>query len=122
MHSTRTDLKYALAFLLLLTAGCVNAQFNPAPGAPSYPATRNVMVLKGIPEKPYIELGEITARGQDEHRMLERIRKQAMEVGAEAIILTPTQTRTSGIKEQHQGQFATTEVLMRAIAIRFKAN
>ncbi len=122
MQSFRKDLKYALALLFLLTAGCVSASFSPAPGTPSYPSTKSVMILKGIPEKPYVELGEITARGQDERRIIDHIRKQAMKVGAEAIILTPSQTRVSGIKEQRQGQFATTEVLMRAIAIRFKAN
>jgi hypothetical protein len=117
MQKKMACLVLALAFF---TTGCVKTQFHPAEGSQRYPASDKVLVLKSIPDRPYIKLGEITARGQDERRILDRIRKQAMEAGAEAIILTPSESRTSGIKEQRQGRFATEEILMRAIAIRFK--
>lgn len=117
MREKLTFLVLALAFL---SAGCVSTKFYPAEGSLRYPASDKVQVLKSLPDRPYIKLGEITARGQDERRILDSIRKQAMEAGAEAIILTPSESRTSGIKEQRQGQFAKEEILMRAIAIRFK--
>ena len=114
------QMTFLLIALALFSAGCVSAQFHPAAGVPNYPASDKVLVLKSIPDRPYVTLGEITARGQDERRIVDSIRKKAMKAGAEAIILTPSESRTSGIKEQRQGQFAKEEILMRAIVIRFR--
>jgi len=53
-------------------------------------------------------------------KMLERVKQEAMDVGAEAIILTPVGSETQEMSSQRRTEFKSSKLIMRAIAIRFK--
>lgn len=80
-----------LAVIILLGA-CASTEFNPAPGAPSYPAYDDeVKVLQSFPQEgSYHSLGIVIAYGvdlTDKDDLIEALQSEAAKRGANAIVL-----------------------------------
>ncbi len=81
----------ALILVALLSA-CASTEFNPAPGAPSYPAySGEVKVLPGFPQaESYDSVGIVFAYGvnlTDKKDLIESLQSEAARRGANAIVL-----------------------------------
>lgn len=105
--------------VLAISISCTKAEFRPAAGMEKYPPTESLVVFRTIPDREYIELGDIIVRGNDTGKMLERIKSEAMARGAQAIILTPAGVESRQMTSERRTEFTTSQVIMRAIAIRF---
>ena len=81
----------ALIVVTLLGA-CATTEFNPAPGAPVYPAYRDeVRVLQAFPQEgSYDSVGIVIAYGVDlteKKDLIEALQSEAAKRGANAIVL-----------------------------------
>jgi hypothetical protein len=98
---------YHITFLLLLTLateGCTTWGYKMATGTKTYPKTdfRNVKVLFQPPTQPYEEIGICSVLGgakfiTSDVDMLQKLRKSAADLGADAVILTKEGSTTASI-------------------------
>ncbi len=82
----------AALMMLALLGACATTEFNPAPGAPVYPAHQDeVKVLPGFPpEGSYDSVGIVIAYGvdlTDKDDLIEALQSEAAKRGANAIVL-----------------------------------
>lgn len=93
------------------------------PPSPVRPANANIEVFStSVPERPYIEIGEITARNRNQQINLDQIIAEARKMGADAVILkgsvgfstaiVPVGNMAVGVSKEY-GQ--------KAVAIKWKA-
>lgn len=107
-----------LSFILGALSACAPSQplVVRSTGAPAYSPTHYVELLEAKPARPYQEIGVIDvagAPGSFRTQVLERVKAQAQQLGADAVILqdlsrtTPAETRlnpTTGAYESAGGQ------------------
>jgi len=98
-------------FLLLLT-GCATLSYFPSIDR-VYTPTSHVEVLFREPQKDYIIIGKIISEGDiwSHKTLLEKIKKKAMQVGADAILVTEA--------GHFQGEFGTCQKV-EALALKWK--
>lgn len=106
---------------LVLAAGCVATKYIPAEGAKSYPPTEDLRVFHSSPpEGTYEILGIVAAEGMNENKLLENLKKKAMSVGAEGLILRRFSELSKEYASERRTEFASHKVRYEGIAIRFK--
>ncbi len=109
-----------LAVLLISGAACTKASFRPLDPARSYEPTRELQMFRNYPDVPYEEIGTIRAVGPNKAKLLKSIRKRAMKIGAQAIVVKPPAARSNEYVSQRRREFAKEEYIMEAVALRFK--
>ena len=111
-------IRLILVSMVLLTGGCANAEYTPAPGAAHYAAYRGeVKVLSGFPaEGSFERLGILVAKGvrlSEKEELIEKLKKEAADRGANAIVL-------QGDVKIRRGSGGSPEKLLGAFALRLK--
>ena len=110
-----------LALAVFALTGCVKTRFFPAEGAERYPPTKEVRVLRSSPpEDSYEILGIVTAEGPNEKKLLEQLKKKAMFVGADGIILRGATDLSGTYASERRTEFTRHRFRLEAIAIKFK--
>jgi|SaaInlStandDraft_4_1057021.scaffolds.fasta_scaffold174761_1 hypothetical protein len=110
-----------LAVLLAGGAACTKVTFRPLNPASSYEPTSEVKMFRNFPDLPYEEIGTLRAVGGNKDKLLKNIRKQAMKIGAQALVIKPTAERSNEYVSRRQGpEFGKKEYIMEAVALRFK--
>lgn len=81
-------LSLALIFAIYraVTTPLSDAKFTPY-GSDKYSPTESVEILNSPPQYAFKEIGEITADGAEDSKILAKITKKAKEVGADAVII-----------------------------------
>jgi len=111
----------ALALAVFALSGCVKTRFFPAEGAERYPPTKEIRVLRSSPpEDSYEILGIVTAEGPDENKLLAQLKKKAMLVGADGVIIRATRDLSSTYASERRTEFTKYKFRLEAIAIKFK--
>ena len=110
-----------LAVLLAGSGACTKATFRPLDATRSYEPTREVKMFRNYPDVPYEEIGTLRAVGPNKDKLLSSIRKRAMKIGAQAIVVKPTAERSNEYVSQRRREFGKAEYIMEAVALRFKA-
>ena len=114
-------ISYLIITLIFLAAGCVTTKYLPAEGAKSYPPTKQIRVLSSSPpENTFEVLGLVTAEGTNKRKLLENLKKKAMSVGAEGLIIRMASEISSEYASERRREFSTYEIRFEGIAIRFK--
>jgi hypothetical protein len=117
----RYAVSLVLAVLLVSGAACTKVSFRPLDSARSYQPTSEVKIFRNYPDLPYEEIGTLRAVGRNKDKLLESIRKQAMKIGAQALVVKPTAERSNDYTSQRQGkEFGKKEFIMEAVALRLK--
>ena len=86
----------ALVILSLYVFSCTSAGVILIDPSKSYPPTDNVELLLGEPTRPYIVIAIVEANGGlnvSEVQIMEKARKKAQEVGANALYIADNQQR-----------------------------
>jgi hypothetical protein len=88
----KTMTRLPALILVALLSACASTEFNPAPGAPEFPAhLGEVTVLRRIPQTgSYDSVGIVIARGvelNEKEELIEALQKEAARRGANAIVL-----------------------------------
>lgn len=110
-----------LVALFLGGAACTKATFRPLDSTQSYESTKEVRMFRNYPDLPYYEIGMLRAVGPNKDKLLKSIRKQAMKIGAQAIVVKPMAERSNKYTSQRQSMgFSKVEYIMEAVALRFK--
>ena len=117
----RKLIRVALAAIAL--TGCVTTKFFPAEGAKRYPPTTQIRVFRSSPpEETYEILGIVTAEGLNENELQSNLKKKAMAVGADGLILRRASKITGSYSSERQREFSTQKIRHEGIAIKFKKN
>ena len=104
-------------------AGCVATKFYPAEGAKRYPPTTQIKVFRSSPpEGTYEILGIATAEGGNDNKLLSNLKKKAMSVGADGLILRRVSEITGSYASERRSEFSTYKIRYEGIAIKFKKN
>ena len=107
-------------FGFFLLTGCVATKFYPAEGAKRYPPTKEIKLMRtSPPEDAYEILGIVSAEGNNENKLLENLKKKAMLVGADGLIVRRARGLSSVYESERRTQFEKYEVRLEGIAIRF---
>jgi len=111
--------------LILLLAGCMSISFLPTADT-IYEPTTSLEIYWEKPEKPYSIIGKISVRSDmySEKQLFEQIKIKAMEIGANALIMSDTSTDQEivGIPAYGGGTniIPFEMITIKALAIRFK--
>ncbi len=89
---------------LFLVTGCQTVSINSTQeiGGPTYPPSdpATVQILRTVPTKPHVRLGEVRAEPSDESvsaaKIEEALRKAAAKMGADAAVVVLDQTQVTG--------------------------
>ena len=111
-----------LAVLLFSGAACTKATFRALDATRSYESTKEVKMFRNYPDLPYEEIGTLRAVGRNKDKLLKSIRKRAMKIGAQAIVVKPSAERSNEYTSQRRSEFSKVEYIMEAVALRFKAS
>ena len=89
----RQALKTLCLVFIFGLLGCASVSYLPSNQYQSFPPVQSVQVLYEKPDKAYIILGKVIAESGDfsDKTLFERLKRKAMKIGAEAIILENTQ-------------------------------
>ena len=110
-----------IAVLLVSAAACTKkATFHPLDPTQSYEPTSELRMFRNYPDLPYIEIGTLRAVGRNKDKLLSSIRKQAMKIGAQGLVVKPPGERSNEYVSQRRKQFGKREYIMEAVALRFK--
>ncbi len=94
----KTLLALALAVLALAACAPLPTDVRPVAGAPSLgPAGAVPDVLYERPSRPFVEIGVVDAQGvpgMTSAQLLARVREQARQIGADAVIVEDASRRT----------------------------
>ena len=77
--------------ILVLFLGCATTSTVLLDKTRQYPSTKNVPIINSIPYQPYHIITELETKGyigQSIPQLLDKMRKKAMSIGANAIIPT----------------------------------
>lgn len=105
MKTTTRILTLGLATAaLFLVTGCQTVSINSTQeiGGPTYPPSdpATVQILRTVPTKPHVRLGEVRAEPSDESvsaaKIEEALRKAAAKMGADAAVVVLDQTQVTG--------------------------
>ena len=111
-----------IAFLMpvLLCFACASVTYLPTNEATRYAPTRSVEVYWEKPERPHIVIGKLSVFSDDlgERSVFERVKKEAMAVGADAVVITES-SHQSNAGMPGWAAF-TNRTRMEAFAIRFE--
>ncbi len=110
--------RFVFVSIILLIGGCANAEYTPTPGAARYTAYGGeVQVLSGFPaEGSFERLGILVAKGvrlSEKEDLIEKLKKEAADRGANAIVL-------QGDVKIRRGSGGSVEQLLGAFALRLK--
>jgi hypothetical protein len=101
-----------LVFLIIFIGGCASVSYLPSDTSIVYPPTKKVNVYWSKPEFKYIEIGLLSIESKSsEEALFEKIKKKAMEIGADGIIVKPATQATRASKDKRR---------LEAIAIKFR--
>ena len=114
-------------FLVFLFAcySCVSTSYLPTDDSVTYAPTESIKVYWEEPQESYIIIGRVSAKSEDvkEEAIFKKIKKKAMAVGANAIIMGGTSQESSvvGIPSNSGGTLITpvSSTRLAAFAIRF---
>ena len=103
--------------------GCIATKFYPAEGARRYPPTTQIKVFRSSPpEGTYEILGIVSAEGRNDNKLLANLKKKAMSVGADGLILRRVSEVTGTYASERREEFSTYKMRYEGIAIKFKKN
>jgi hypothetical protein len=103
-----TGLRYLTLFAagatLWLTTGCqtVSTSYTQDIGGPKYPPSdpAQVQVLRTVPTRPHVRLGEVRAQPSDTSvnvtKIEDALRKEAAKLGADAAVVVYDKTQVTG--------------------------
>ena len=94
-----------IAVLLVSAAACTKAKFHPLDPTQSYEPTSELRMFRNYPDLPYIEIGTLRAVGPNKEKLLSSIRKQAMKIGAQGLVVKPLAERSNKYVSQRRKQF-----------------
>ncbi|MBW7998131.1 MAG: hypothetical protein FVQ81_16495 [Candidatus Glassbacteria bacterium] len=105
---------------LAAVAACTKTNFRPVDPTRIYESTESLRMFRNFPDVPYIEIGTLRAVGPNKDKLLKSIRKRAMKIGAQAIVVKPTAERSNEyVSRQRGSEFSKVEYIMEAVALRF---
>jgi hypothetical protein len=105
-----------------MLAGCATVTMYSDP----FPVTKTASEIEVYrttkPDRAYIEIGEIKCSSSSESICLNKIKKKASELGAEAIIITGSASTETKTQTLQYGLTASTskDIGLKAIAIKYK--
>ena len=123
-------LTFPLVLLLLAACAPLAPDVRRTEGTPTFPASAfPPEVLEQAPSRPYVQVGVVDARGvlgQTPSQVITRIREQAQQIGADAVILQDVSVRqpAESTFNPATGGFAVTQgsaiPAFKGIAIRYQ--
>jgi len=101
-----------LTVVMIFIGGCASVSYLPSDSSVIYPPTKKVNIYWSKPDFQYIEIGLLSIESKSsEEALFEKIKKKAMEIGADGIIVKPATQATRASKDRRR---------LEAIAIKFK--
>ncbi len=114
---------FTAALAAIVLTGCVATKFLPAEGAKRYPPAAQIKVFRtSPPEGTYEILGIVTAEGLNENKLLINLKKKAMSVGADGLILRRASELSGSYTSEWRTEFKKYKIRYEAVAIKFKKN
>ena len=114
-------MRFILSFLIFFLSGCATISYLPSTSQ-KLPPTQSVEILWEKPQRPYIELGQISVESADysEETLFKKLKQKAMEIGADAVIIRSTKPYT---KTRGNWLFVSSSTIRRieALAIKWKS-
>lgn len=120
-------IKTLLLVFFCTCISCASAQFLPTDKSVKYPPTDSIKIYTEEPEQPYKIIGRVFAQGRrpdvNEKQVFEKLKSEAMAVGAHAIIMMGAGEAGSVAAYEVYGSAARgrqyIDIMYKAIAIRF---
>lgn len=101
-----------LTFVLMFSGGCASVSYLPSDSSAVYPPTKKVNIYWSKPDFKYTEIGLLSIESsRSEEALFEKLKKKAMEIGADGLIVKPATQATRASKDKRR---------LEAIAIKFK--
>ncbi|HUU29663.1 MAG TPA: hypothetical protein VM123_17815 [archaeon] len=106
---------------IIMISACVKSEYVPYGDLKeTFAPTDSVLVYRDYPDQPYVIIGIVTATGINQGKLFSRLKKEAMSVGANAIIMKRMQELTQEYASERRSEFSTRKLRLEAVAIRFK--